>query len=706
MYENSQQRWQVDGKFFRVQGRRVAMKCITFGPFPGGYSRAMLADLPRVADCGANAIRVYEMPDETLLDAAAAAGLAVFAGLRWGQGMNFRDEPRHFTAAKVALEQGLASIADHPALVGVYVANEIPADMVRWMGPAFVRDSLEQLISLGRTLAPQLLFAYANYPSTEYVEPENADFTAFNVFLEHETSLRNYLPRLHHLAGDRPVVISEFGLDTQRHGAETQAATFRWGLRAMQEAGMAGMTVYAWSDRWWNAGHEVLDWSFGLVDRSGKPKASWHAVKEAFSPDEVIAADTTMPLVSVIICTRNGASRIERCLRAAMRLRGRVEVIVVDDGSTDQTAEIVKKAFPQVQLLSIAPQGLSAARNAGAAAAQGTIFAYTDDDCEVDEDWVLALWAEFARGDWAAVGGPNIPPPAETAIAALLNHAEGAPTHVMLNDKQAEHLPGCNMAIRAEAFHRVGGFDVRYQTAGDDVDFCWRLSDAGLRMGFAATAFVWHQRRQTLRTYIRQQRGYGKAEALLMVKHPHRFYRGQGASWQGFVYQGGPLRAVASSVIYYGVMGMNGYQGTVQGMIRTRPLPAIAFASCIIKLISRIASWGRRWHRCRGNRHVTQTLSSETKKLLDCDLTKFEPVIEFFHWSASGNRREGYLAALKAQGWHAGGVHDRYDLCRDGVYLLMASEQGEERACRTWIRCIGDLSIDELRRFLVLHDDV
>ena len=192
------------------------------------------------------------MPDRRLLDAAAEHGLKVFGGLKWHQSADFFRSPGIYSAAVVSLANGLKETGGHPALAGIYVGNEIPADLVRWMGPVKVREAVEELITTGRELAPDLLFAYANYPSTEYLEPENADFTAFNVYLEDEPAFRSYLKRLHHIAGDRPLVISEFGIDSRRNGLDRQAEILGWATRAALDLECAGMTVYAWSDRWWS----------------------------------------------------------------------------------------------------------------------------------------------------------------------------------------------------------------------------------------------------------------------------------------------------------------------------------------------------------------------------------------------------------------------------------------------------------------------
>src|SRR5207249_4837459 len=83
---------------------------------------------------------------------------------------------------------------------------------------------------------------------------------------------------------------------------------------------------------------------------------------------------------------------------------------------------------------------------------------------------------------------------------------------------QAEHIPGCNMAFRKARLEAIGGFDPQFRTAGDDVDVCWCLQERGWTLGFSAAAMVWHHRRNSVRTYWKQQIGYGRAEAMLERK--------------------------------------------------------------------------------------------------------------------------------------------------------------------------------------------
>ncbi len=681
--EEQENRWQTDGKFFRAGESRVRMNAVAYGPFPGGWPKSFDGDFGRIRKAGFNAIRLYEMPGRPLLDAAARHGLKVFGGLKWSQSADFFRNPKLYSAAGVQLAEGLRRTGEHPALAGVYVGNEVPADLARWMGPLKVRRAIEELIDIGREIAPELLFAYANYPSTEYLEPENADFTAFNVYLEDEAALRAYLRRLHHIAGDRPLVISEFGLDSRRNGLEKQAAILTWGCRAAADLETAGMTVYTWSDRWWNAGQEILDWDFGLTDRQGNAKPAVTALESLAGDEKPVAA---LDDFSIIVCTRNGRERLEGCLKAISKMDGTgFETLVVDDGSTDGTSEFVAGKFPWVRLITQEPRGLSVARNTGAEAARGKVLAFTDDDCEPDREWLLRLAPVFKQGTFVAAGGPNLPPKPRTWQEAVVCAAPGAPSHVMLDDVEAEHLPGCNLVVTKEAFNAIGGFDARFHTAGDDVDFCWRLRDAGFRLGFVPGAFVWHWRRPYIRLFLRQQLGYGRAERLLLEKHPSKFSKRGGARWEGFIYGGGPVRVMSGSVIYHGEMGQAGYQA-----ITNRMLPLRGLGKRFNNLKARVALEGveflqprlRAWER---NGVIFMNTGQSARP------GKWVSVEEFTMDSHEGHERDHYLEILLRAGWKPCGETSVWDVRLGSTRVMMATERGEGTAKRTLVRVAGPL---------------
>src|SRR5438046_5605607 len=109
------------------------------------------------------------------------------------------------------------------------------------------------------------------------------------------------------------------------------------------------------------------------------------------------------------------------------------------------------------------------------------------------------------------------------------------------------------MAFLKTALEEVGGFDPVHNAAGDDVDLCWRIQNHGHPIGFSPAAMVWHFRRNTVKAYLKQQMGYGKAEALLYFKHPYRFNLLGQSRWLGRIY-GELTTAVLSRrpIIYFG----------------------------------------------------------------------------------------------------------------------------------------------------------
>ena len=122
---------------------------------------------------------------------------------------------------------------------------------------------------------PAGLVSYVNYPSTEYLELPFLDLVCFDVYLESQDRLEGYLQRLQNLAGDRPLVMSEIGLDSFRNGEDVQARALDWQIRTTFAGGCAGAFVFSWTDEWFRAGAEVEDWAFGLTTESGAPSRPW-----------------------------------------------------------------------------------------------------------------------------------------------------------------------------------------------------------------------------------------------------------------------------------------------------------------------------------------------------------------------------------------------------------------------------------------------
>jgi GT2 family glycosyltransferase len=554
---------QILGRFLQVDGKKQYIRGVTYGTFCDGPDgspypapEVVARDFAAMGRAGANAVRLYTAPPPWLLDLAHEHGLGVMIGLAWEDHVAFLDDRRSATQILDRVERQVADCAGHPAVLCYAVGNEIPASIVRWHGSRKIERFVERLCSTVKQVDRDALVTYVNYPSTEYLQLPFLDLVCFNVYLEADEPLQAYLARLHNIAGDRPLLVAELGLDSRSHGADVQARVLERQLRAAYASGCAGAFVFSWTDEWHRGGVDVEDWHFGLVDHERRPKPALKTVGRAFA-EVPFAADTAGPRISVVVCSHNGEPTISRCLEGLGRLDyPDYELIVVDDGSTDRTAEIAAEF--DVRLIRTENRGLSEARNTGLEAATGEIVAFTDDDAWPDPDWLRYLAHAFTSTDHAGIGGPNLVPNDAGTVESAVAHAPGGPTHVLLSDEVAEHIPGCNMAFRREVLEAVGGFDPQFRIAGDDVDICWRLQERGWTIGFCPAAIVLHRRRSSVRRFLRQQVEYGKAEALLERKWPPKYNRGGHLTWEGRMYVA-PLRRRRGR-IGYGTWGSNLFQ--------------------------------------------------------------------------------------------------------------------------------------------------
>ena len=580
-------RARVDGKFFARGGRRLRVQGVTYGPFTPGAEGQPFPPLERARDdvarmqaAGINAFRTYHIPPPWLLHLADEQGQAVFVDVPWRKHLCFLDSAEARREARQAIRDAAGRGRDHPCVLAYSIGNEIPADVVRWHGSGRVERFLAELADVARQADPDGLVTYASFPPTEYLDLSFLDFVTFNVYLHDREAFRRYLFRLQHLVGDRPLLLGELGMDTLRHGELAQAEFLAGHLEEVRLVGLAGAFVFSWTDDWYTGGHAIEDWAFGITHADRSPKASYHALREGFERP-LASLLPRAPRVSVVVCTYNGGRTLAQCLRSLQALEyPDFEVIVVDDGSTDDTRAILAR-FPLtlpsppseggegrvrggVRVIHRPNKGLSAARNVGLSEASGSIVAYTDSDCFADPDWLTHLVGQLQKSGAAAVGGPNLTPD-DGWLAACVAAAPGQPTHVLESDQVAEHIPGCNMAFHREVLLALNGFDPLYRKAGDDVDVCWRLQQAGYWITFAPAAFVWHHRRQGPRSYLRQQVGYGEAEALLCFHHPDRFNgRGEG-KWRGMLY-GPSLRGLrlGGAIIYRGTFACGLFQSLYQ----------------------------------------------------------------------------------------------------------------------------------------------
>ena len=585
------------GKFLWVGEQKFYVRGVTYGTFPPN-ARGEAFPSPKIVDLdfaamsenGINAVRTYTAPPRWLLDKAHRHGLRVLVGLQAERHYAFLGDRRLIREIRESVRKGASRCAGHPAVLAYTLANEIPATIVRWHGARAIERFLRHLHEDVKEITPTALVSYANFPSTEYLDLPFLDLVCFNVFLESQNNYEAYLARLQNLAGNRPLLITEAGLDSRRNGEEAQAICLDWQIRTAFASGCAGAFAYSWTDEWHRGGEDVNDWDFGLTTRERAPKLALSAVRNAFQ-DVPVAAEPEWPKISVVVCTFNGSRTIRDCLEGIKELRyPNYETIVVDDGSTDGAGDIARQY--DVCVIRTENRGLSAARNLGWQSASGEIISYIDDDACPDPDWLSYLASTFRKENYAGVGGPNIPFLSDGNTASCVAGSPGGPAHVLLSDSEAEHIPGCNMSFRREWLEAIGGFDTQFRQAGDDVDVCWRVREHGGKLGFSPAAMVWHHYRRTVRAYWKQQVSYGKAEAMLEKKWPEKYNSSGQANWRGHIYTDGLFHnlSLARGRIYQGTWGTAGfarlYQPSPSLLNSLSLMPEWQFLSLVLAILS------------------------------------------------------------------------------------------------------------------------
>ena len=227
--------------------------------------------------------------------------------------------------------------------------------------------------------------------------------------------------------------------------------------------------------------------------------------------------------VSVVIPVFNGANTLAECLTACLaQTYGEFDVIVVDDGSTDETARVAKTF--DVHYLHQENAGPAAARNRGAWAAQGGIVVFTDSDCIPEANWIDSLVAGFDEETVAVGGGYEIAN--KSSLLARMIHEEISLRHDRYGD-EVDFLGSFNVAYRRDVFEEVGGFDESFPVASaEDNDLAYRLLDMEGKLRFAREAQVAHYHPTKLMRYLKTQMMHGYWRMKLYAKHPKRAQTG------------------------------------------------------------------------------------------------------------------------------------------------------------------------------------
>jgi len=255
-----------------------------------------------------------------------------------------------------------------------------------------------------------------------------------------------------------------------------------------------------------------------------------------------------LPMISVVVCCYNGADVLPDCLRAIQKQnwKGKMEIIAVDDGSTDDTYKVVK-SFKKVRVIrNKQNKGLAGSRNVGLQAAKGEIIAMTDQDCRPQPSWLNELYAAYADESVKGVGGAAVSKdesrfmfrylhatsplkPLETTLLksntifyrfGLYLKALAGKGQKQQNRKRAVYsLVGANMSFRKSLVQEIH-FDERFRFGGEEEDFCKRVNQKYPgSLWFAPKAKIIHQYDPRLRDTLRRSKAYGEGNARMLYKH-------------------------------------------------------------------------------------------------------------------------------------------------------------------------------------------
>ncbi len=296
--------------------------------------------------------------------------------------------------------------------------------------------------------------------------------------------------------------------------------------------------------------------------------------------------EAAWPSVSVVVPVRDREAQLGACLASLARLRypaGRLEVVVVDDGSARPTAvpdgvRLVRRERPA---------GPAAARNAGAAASGSDLLAFVDSDCVVEPGWLASLVPELADPAVAAVGGRVLGAGSRTWLErydAVRSPLDLGPARAEARPRRpVPYLVTANLVVRRAAFEAAGGFDEALR-CGEDVDLCWRLAAAGRRLVYQPEGRVRHDHRGGVRAFAATRAAYASSEAALLRRHP-----GSGR-WLGFspglaALALGALGAVRGrpALLAAGALALGVEVAVAAGRLRPLGVPPSVSASAIVR---------------------------------------------------------------------------------------------------------------------------
>ena len=230
------------------------------------------------------------------------------------------------------------------------------------------------------------------------------------------------------------------------------------------------------------------------------------------------------PMISVVVAVFNSEKTIEKNLQAIFHQdyfssQGKLDLIVVDDGSTDATPEILS-TFKAIKCFRQINSGPAAARNRGAQLAQGDFIFFTDSDCVPAPDWISKAMTHFSDPSVGVVAGSYGIMNDQNLLARII-YQEIIFRHHALMPAYPKVFGSYNFGIRRKVFFEVGGFNTRYRyPSGEDNDLSYKIISAGYKIYFARDSLVKHYHPSRISKYLREQYRHGFWRVKMYRDHP------------------------------------------------------------------------------------------------------------------------------------------------------------------------------------------
>lgn len=248
------------------------------------------------------------------------------------------------------------------------------------------------------------------------------------------------------------------------------------------------------------------------------------------------------PAVSVIVPVYNDPDGIQTTLESLLDQsvpRSSYEIVVIDNGSTDETRAVVRSVasrFDHVRLeVEASVRGSYAARNRGVQAARGSILAFVDADMSVDPDWLRrAVTAmEASDAEYLACAVHLYAPGDSESLAGKYNRLTDLQVGRFV--RRMRFAPTCSLLVRRSLLEAVGPFDPRFRSSGD-LEFGNRVAESGRTLHYAPQVPMYHPARTTVRSVLRKSYRIGRGKVELHRYYPDRY--------------GHPIRRVANPLAY------------------------------------------------------------------------------------------------------------------------------------------------------------